>query len=198
MTADKQLAVFFPGIGYTCDKPLLYYTQKLCRAAGYEIMTVPYGHFRSGIKGDPEKMKEAFISALSQTEELLKDVSWQEYRDIIFVSKSIGTCVAAAFAAKKELVVRSISYTPLKETFLFADSRGIMFHGLIDPWASDNAEIERLCSEKGIPIYTYEGANHSLETGDIHTDLKNLEDILETTGRFINLKAENRAACCGE
>ena len=26
---DKRIAVFFPGIGYTNDKPLLYYARKL-------------------------------------------------------------------------------------------------------------------------------------------------------------------------
>lgn len=31
----KKIAVLFPGIGYTCDKPLLYYTGKLAVARGY-------------------------------------------------------------------------------------------------------------------------------------------------------------------
>ena len=31
-----KLAVFFPGIGYHCDKPLLYYSQKLAKECGYE------------------------------------------------------------------------------------------------------------------------------------------------------------------
>ena len=32
---EKKLAVLFPGIGYHCDKPLLYYSAKLAGAAGY-------------------------------------------------------------------------------------------------------------------------------------------------------------------
>ena len=31
-----KLAVFFPGIGYHCDKPLLYYSRKLVQEYGYE------------------------------------------------------------------------------------------------------------------------------------------------------------------
>ena len=27
--SDKKIAVFFPGIGYTNDKPLMYYSRKL-------------------------------------------------------------------------------------------------------------------------------------------------------------------------
>ena len=29
------IAVFFPGIGYHCDKPLLYFSRGLAREAGY-------------------------------------------------------------------------------------------------------------------------------------------------------------------
>ena len=31
-----KVAVFFPGIGYHCDKPLLYYSRKLAQECGYE------------------------------------------------------------------------------------------------------------------------------------------------------------------
>ena len=31
-----KAAVFFPGIGYHCDKPLLYYSRKLSQECGYE------------------------------------------------------------------------------------------------------------------------------------------------------------------
>ena len=31
-----KLVVFFPGIGYHCDKPLLYYSRKLAQEYGYE------------------------------------------------------------------------------------------------------------------------------------------------------------------
>ena len=37
-----KLAVLFPGIGYHCDKPLLYYAAKLAKAAKYEVLPVSY------------------------------------------------------------------------------------------------------------------------------------------------------------
>ena len=33
---EKRLLVMFPGVGYHCDKPLLYYGRKIAREAGYE------------------------------------------------------------------------------------------------------------------------------------------------------------------
>ena len=56
----KKIAVLFPGIGYTCDKPLLYYTGKLAVARGYKLVKVEYGNFPSGIKENKEKIEEAF------------------------------------------------------------------------------------------------------------------------------------------
>ena len=32
----KRLAVIFPGIGYHCDKPILYYSRKLAKEQEYK------------------------------------------------------------------------------------------------------------------------------------------------------------------
>lgn len=37
-----KLAVFFPGIGYHSDKPLLYYSSKIAQELGYDIIQVAY------------------------------------------------------------------------------------------------------------------------------------------------------------
>ncbi len=180
-----KIAVIFPGIGYHTDKPLLYYGKKLAKNLGYEIREVPYRKFKPGIKGDAGKMREAFDSALSQAEEMLDDVKWKKAEDIVFISKSIGTAVAAAYAAAHKLKVRHVYYTPLAETFLAAaEGNGIAFHGTADPWATDEA-IEEGCRAKKIPLIVIPDANHSLETGDVATDLKNLQTVMEETERWL-------------
>ena len=123
----EKLAVFFPGIGYHCDKPLLYYSKKLAAACGYGIREVPYGGFESGIKGNPEKMEAAFRLALAQAEELLGDVEWKEFEELLFVSKSVGTVVAAAFEEKYGLKAKNIFFTPVEQTFLFVRQPGNCF-----------------------------------------------------------------------
>ena len=79
----KKIAVLFPGIGYTCDKPLLYYTGKLAVARGYKLVKVEYGNFPSGIKENKEKMEEAFRCGLEQAEKILQDICWEEYADLL-------------------------------------------------------------------------------------------------------------------
>ena len=118
--ADKnapKLAVVFPGIGYTADKPLLYYTSRLASKHGYKIRTVSYGTLPENVKGDPEKMKQAFDLALEQTERSLGSIDWNSYGSILFISKSIGTVISSAYASRHDLTVKSILFTPLAETF---------------------------------------------------------------------------------
>ena len=95
-----KLAVFFPGIGYTCDKPLLYYGAKLAMERGYEIIRVQYGNFPPNVKGDAAKMYQCYVSAREQAEGILRDVDWELYSDIVFFSKSVGTTVALSYAAE--------------------------------------------------------------------------------------------------
>lgn len=173
----KKIAVLFPGIGYTCDKPLLYYAGKIAASKGYELVKVEYGNFPSGIKGNKEKMEKAFQCGLEQTEDILKDIRWKEYEEILFVSKSIGTVISSAFARQHQLTVKNILFTPLRQTFLFADENGIVFHGTADPWA-ETKDITEGCKKLNLPLILTKQGNHSLETGDILKDLQNLEKTM--------------------
>ena len=180
----RRLAVIFPGIGYHCDKPLLYYAKKLAGRHGYEICEVPYGNFEPGIKGNAEKMERAFRSALEQAEEILKPVDWPAYGELLFISKSVGTAVAAAFAGRHGLQTRNLYFTPVEETFAFVKCPGLVFHGNADPWAG-TAQVQRCCREKGLPLYVTEGANHSMETGDVLKDLEILRQIMEQCEKYL-------------
>ena len=48
--APQKLAVIFPGIGYTADKPLLYYASRLARHYGYQILAVSYGTLPENVR----------------------------------------------------------------------------------------------------------------------------------------------------
>ena len=54
----SNLAVFIPGIGYTCDRPLLHYARSLAIEAGYdECLPVTFKKIdKTGLRGNAEKM----------------------------------------------------------------------------------------------------------------------------------------------
>ena len=184
-TNQNKLAVVFPGIGYHVDKPLLFHTRKLLRELGYEVADVNYTGFSSGIKGNPQKMKEAFDMALLQAEDILKDIDMTDAGDLVFVSKSIGTAVAAAYANNHGLTPRHIYFTPIDEAFDYiAPKSGIAFHGTSDPWA-DTEIITNKCSEFKIDLFITNEANHSLETGDTLKDIQELSVIMKTVKQYL-------------
>lgn len=179
-----KLALFFPGVGYHTDKPLLYYSRKIAAGLGYEIMPVPYGGFEKGIKGSAQKMEETFYSALRQAEEILKDVDYKKYEELLFISKSVGTVVAAAYAQKHELAVQNVYYTPVEATFRFEVQPGIVFHGTKDGWVETDL-IRRECVKRQLPLHIIENANHSLEVGDAAADIRILEQVMELTEKYL-------------
>ncbi len=182
----KKLAVFFPGIGYTVDKPLMHYSRRLAADAGFEVMLLPYAGFPHKVKGDRNKMEESYGIALSQSREMLSSTDFSEYETILFVGKSIGTIVAAEIASNCPVPdrIHFVLYTPLEDTFRFPLGDAITFTGDADPWVKAG-DIPALCKEKNVPCHVIFNANHSLETGNVNDDIENLKKIMQESRKFI-------------
>ncbi len=185
--SDMKRAVIFPGIGYHKDKPLLYYSMRLAKEAGYEIICVDF----SGIpweKGDlkePDRMKELFAGAMEKVRNNVDEAALRESDEILFISKSIGTVAAACYTAEKEVKAKQIYYSPVVPFGMYVQEGGIAFYGDADPLA-DAGEIEMICGSRKIDMYRVEGGNHSLETGDVQTDLQNLQGIMKRVKEYIS------------
>lgn len=184
----SKLAVIFPGIGYTADKPLLHYSRRIAAKLGYETRVMNYSGFPKKIQGDRARMEQSFQIALEQSEEMLSEVDFFSYEDILFIGKSIGTIAAAKIASDSPVKdrIRLVLYTPLEETFSFDFGEAIAFTGDDDPWVGrDKSRIFPICEERRIPCTLIPYANHSLETEDPFMDLKMLYRIMKQTEIFI-------------
>ena len=187
-----KLAVIYPGIGYTADKPLLYFGRRIAVEYGYEIRIMDYKGFPPKVKGDRNRMEESFFIALRQAEEMLAGVDFAEYDDVVFIGKSIGTIVAAKIAADSSAKarIRQVLYTPLEDTFRFPIGEAIAFTGDDDPWVGkevgkENSRIPALCEERRIPCRQVPHANHSLESKDVFEDMKELRRVMKETEAFL-------------
>ena len=188
----SKIAVIFPGIGYTVDKPLLYYSRRIASSLGYEIKLLPYGGFPQNVRGDREKIAECYRIALVQAGEMLADTDLSDYDDVLFIGKSIGTTVAADLAARSPAVgrIRFVLYTPLEDTFAFSFESAVIFTGTNDPWVGGSeSRIAELCGERHIPCFVIPKANHSLETGSPLTDIENLRYVMDETEKFVTSQA---------
>ncbi len=196
----KKIAVFFPGIGYHVDKPLLYYSKKLAKEKGYECFDIAYTCKMGNLCGNEERIKEAFYILYGQAKKQLDDIDFSQYDEVLFISKSIGTAIAAAYAKEiekyfQELVdvdgygrcrikLKNILYTPLKLTFLYEPHNAIAFTGTNDPWV-ETEQIIRECEKNNIPLFVIDKVNHSLEGENVPDNINILKDVMKKTEEFL-------------
>lgn len=180
----KKIAVVFPGVGYHADKPLLYYSRKIAGQYGYEIICADYGQLPSGIKEDAKKMYAAYELALAKVTEQFSGIDFGSYDKVLFLSKSIGTALAASYDAMHRIGAGQVYYTPVEASFRAIGTEGIVFHGTGDDWAKTEAVVSE-CEKRKLPLYLTEHANHSMETGETIRDLEIMREIMEKTEDYI-------------
>ena len=93
----KKIAVIFPGIGYTAQKPLLYYTASAAQDEGYQLLKLDYGEDIHTFRGrKEEELKPLIEKAQVRVKKQLEVIDWGQYEQILFLSKSIGTVIACS------------------------------------------------------------------------------------------------------
>jgi phosphoglycolate phosphatase len=159
---------------------------KVAKEAGYEPVFIDF----SGIAWDkadlrdPDKMKELFAQTMLAAEKAISDLDITAEDKLLFISKSIGTAVAACYAKKKSMRVTQIYFSPVVQFGEFVQDYGLAFYGDNDPLA-DYRKIEEICAENKIEAHLIAGGNHSLEIGDTETDLNNLSKMIRLVKTFI-------------
>lgn len=181
----KTLAIVVPGIGYSLDRPLLYYSKKIAVSKGVEIIPITYEEkicFDKDIKSERES---AFAAYFNQMERQLAHARFDEYDKIMFISKSIGTYLSAKYMDKYNIHTScNIVYTPLEETFNYELGKGICVSGTKDPWLEYSIYSQNI-SNTELKSLVIEDGNHSLETGNIEKDIMILKRVMDETERAI-------------
>ena len=184
---SNKIAVVFPGLGYHCDKPLLYHSKKLAKQYGYEIKEIHYEFTGEilDVKNNEERMIEAIEEFTNQAKEQLLGISLKNYSSVLFIGKSIGTAIGARIAKEMDISVSQLVFTPVADTLQNLPKENVLvFHGLSDPWC-DNKIVDDAKKKIGFELRLIDGANHSLETGNVLEDIVILKDVIENTNAFI-------------
>ena len=179
---DKKIAVIFPGIGYHADKPLLYYAIDIADSYGYEHICVNYGELtKNEIKED---IRQSIEKVMESVERQLSEFSNAKYQEILFISKSIGSVVAAEYVKRHNVNARQIVYTPIQETLSYHMENAIVFHGTKDSWCKTK-DLKEVCTKNHNQLWILEDANHSLEVNSTMKNIDNLKMIMKKTEDYI-------------
>ena len=153
----KKLLVIFPGAGYGLDCPLLYYADFLFETNGYERIHLKYQEILS-------QSELSIESRLQQVRlyiwEQVKNIHFEEYEEIVFLSKSIGGIEAGILAEKLYVPIRQIFLTPTAEALPYVKSDSYVVIGTLD---MAYEMYKNYCEEKNTKHLFIEGADHSLE-----------------------------------
>lgn len=184
-----HLAIVLPGLGYTCDMPLLYYTVSLLLDSGADVLQVEYDYSReSGYRS---------LSPGGRTLRLIADAAaacraalgQRPYRRATVVGKSLGTRAMPHLLADTlgQIAARSIWYTPLlneeRVRMHLCDSREptLVAIGTDDAHYSATT-VAAIRSE----VVVIAGADHGMEVaGDIVRSVQALESVMRAVQRFV-------------
>ncbi|MBP5473057.1 MAG: hypothetical protein J6Y12_10325, partial [Lachnospiraceae bacterium] len=167
------------------DRPLLYYSARILKNSGFDLLKVEFHDMPTDISEDDELKKLAVQLACEQTESSLAGVVFAAYQDIVFVGKSLGTIASAKYVADHGIPARQIWLTPVEKSFSFGSDNVVAFIGDSDLW-SDLGKVRRMAERLGVDLSVITGGyNHSLERGSLKSDLKALETVLTKIEEFV-------------
>lgn len=169
----KNLAVIFPGIGYTTEKPLLYYAKKIAEQLECEVVEISYGT----LPADTDRMK-IYDYAMVAANAAVNKISFEQYDKLFFISKSLGTAIAGTIHNNLNREVNHIFFTPVDESISYICEDSLVFTSNADPLLHI-ADVVKHREEVQFELYVAKEANHSLETGDILHDISALRKVEE-------------------
>lgn len=189
--STDRIAILFPGIGYTCHMPLLYYTRSLLFALGSDILLVEYAynksaHFQALSNEERERWFFADVEAASEAALFV-----HEYSEVTLVGKSLGTLAIAHLLSKSRFAnSRAVWLTPLlRDERVRIQIRKTAQKALVVVGTNDmQFDADFLATLRTVPqveAMVLEGADHSLEfKGDLLKSINLMEQVIGRMREF--------------
>ncbi|OMF21476.1 hypothetical protein BK133_28340 [Paenibacillus sp. FSL H8-0548] len=180
---NSSVVVFFPGQNYSCELPLLYYTSKSAYDAGHDLLLLEYGYQSARKTFEESKVDNLIQECYKTINQIINN-----YENVVFVSKSLGTYIAGKTA---ELFttrsVRHLFLTPIRSAIpLIEKHGGLVVCGTKDQVFHEN-DIEQIEGFSNTVVLRIKDANHALEVDDLCQSLEILKTLVEDSNRFFRL-----------
>lgn len=192
-SGQGRLAVLFPGRGYTCAMPVLYYPGAWLQSRGADVLAIEYTCTRQpGYDLLPAAARQHLLS--TEVDAAVQAALAQDgYTKIVFVGKSLGTLALAHLAVNSQLASSAsfvwltplVKQAPLRRAVAQARPRSLFISGSADPLYDPDffAEVVQSCRGESLLI---PNADHVLEIpGELPASLEAMRRVLNAIASFI-------------
>ena len=190
-TPSDRLALIFPGLRYTCDMPLLYYSTELLLERGCDVLQL-WIDFKAPEFG---RISQAELTQhlLEYSEALLiAGKNGGTYNDLLLVGKSLGTLTMTLMLTNDQVFLNetTIWFTPLvnlppvSQVMLSLSGPAFIAGGDADPTFEQEA-VSQIKAKPNTTVTVLKDANHSLEIpGDPIRSLQILSRVMVDLAGF--------------
>jgi hypothetical protein len=191
---STTVCFMFSGASYTYDKPLLYYSTMLMLENKYDFVHIHYSYEQDKLKYSLTDITQIILNDINPViTEVLRN---QQYQEIIFLGKSLGTIPIIEGFIKNDLYLNSkmilltplLEYDSIFETLLKCTHLSLIVIGEKDKHFRPS-KIEALDNKNNLQIEKIPDANHSLDIEIFNTipSIMVLEKVMKRLNSFLKL-----------
>lgn len=187
---SDRICFMFCGAGYTYDKPLLYYATKVMLGKGMDVVHVHYSYSEAEF----DLPFDEFAALMVKEVELVVEKVEGDYREVIFLGKSIGTIPIISHYLKGDRYsnAKFILLTPLLKKDVLFEQLTECNNAILTVIGTDDVHyvqhrVTALNEKQNMMIMEIHQANHSLDIGpdDTSASIRAMGDIMEAIGEFV-------------
>lgn len=187
----RSLGVLFPGLHYSNQMPLLYYTAAALLQLGADVLEIDTDYSGPEFQNAPQEQQAAWLAADARAAVETARRHGQ-YRRLVLAGKSLGT-LSIAHLISDELPQNTVvlwltpllHLPPLVETIKGYPGPSLFIAGTADP-ACNLAALAEIQEANGAEAFLAPNANHSLEIpGDIVASIQQMKTAIEAMQVFL-------------
>lgn len=190
-TSD-QLALIYPGLRYSCDKPLLHFSTEILLNQGFDVLQLWADYENPDFQGSSQA--EQTVQLIEDGKALLQaGLQSDNYSHLVLVGKSLGTLTMAFILSEKPEIpeFKTIWFTPLfylppvSKTVLDLSHPAFIAGSKVDH-TFDSVTVAQIPEKNNVVLHVYEDADHSLEVpGNPIRSTKILSTLMEALSEFL-------------
>ncbi|WP_053361000.1 hypothetical protein [Bacillus sp. FJAT-27251] len=189
---SQRVCFMFSGIGYTYDKPILYYSTMTMLQNNYDVVHFHYSYGENILKLPLEEITTIISNEVNPIVSGI--LANKQYEEKVFLGKSLGTIpIINGFMrnhrymnSKMVLLTPLLKFDSIFETLLNSNHSAFITIGEKDPHYSPD-KVQAFENKTNIKIQTVSNANHSLDLDPFDTllSISALEEVMKSLGEFL-------------